>query len=67
LTPRNTTVWGRRSVQNMLGADTKAFFLTDAQYQEELAKRREHLDRTQGWDTVIGCPGCFERPATELP
>jgi hypothetical protein len=59
--PRNTTVWGRRSVQNMLGADNKAFFLTDAQYQEELAKRREYLDRTQGWDTVIGCPGCFEQ------
>ena len=60
--PRNATVWGRRSVQNMLGADNKAFFLTDAQYQEELAKRREYLTRTNGWDTVIGCPGCFERP-----
>jgi mono/diheme cytochrome c family protein len=65
--PRNTTVWGRRSVQNMLGVNNEAFFLTEEQYQEELAKRREHLNLTQGWDTVVGCPGCFDtapRPAT---
>lgn len=60
--PRNETVWGRRSVQNMLGADNKVFLLTDQQYQEELAKRRAYLDRTDAWDTVIGCPDCF-RPA----
>lgn len=62
--PRNTTVWGRRSVLNMLGADNKVFFLTEEQYQEELAKRRAYLDRTEGWDQVIGCPGCFEQPAS---
>ena len=61
--PRNTTVWGRRSVQNMLGVNNRVFFLTDEQYQDELAKRREHLNLTQSWDSVIGCPGCFERPA----
>jgi hypothetical protein len=66
--PRNVTVWGRRSVQNMFGAfNNKAFFFTDEQYQEELAKRRQYLTRTQGWDAVIGCPGCFDTapgPAT---
>jgi hypothetical protein len=61
--PRNTTVWGRRSVQNMLGVNNEVFFLTDEQYQEELAKRREYLNRTNGWDTVVGCPGCFAQPA----
>ena len=34
-------------------------FLTDQQYEELLAERREHLDRTHGWDTLIGCPGCW--------
>jgi hypothetical protein len=63
--PRNVTVWGRRSVQNMFGVfNDKVFFLTDEQYQQELAKRREHLNVTKGWDTVIGCPDCFE-PASK--
>ena len=61
--PRNTTVWGRRSVQNMFGVFNKAFFLTDEQYQQEIAKRREYLTSTQGWDALIGCPGCWEQPA----
>jgi hypothetical protein len=66
--PRNTTVWGRRSVQNMFGVfRNQAFFLTDEQYQEELAKRREHLNLTQGWETVVGCPGCFETAPTPRP
>jgi hypothetical protein len=58
--PRNVTLWGRRSAQNMLGIFNKAFFLTDEQYLEELNKRREYLEVTKGWDTVIGCPGCLE-------
>jgi mono/diheme cytochrome c family protein len=61
--PRNVTVWGRRSVQNMLGVNNNVFFLTDEQYQEELTRRRQYLDRTNGWDAVIGCPDCFERSA----
>jgi hypothetical protein len=59
--PRNTTVWGRRSAQNMLGAFNKVNYLTDEQYVEELEKRREYLDATKGWNTVIGCPGCLEQ------
>ncbi len=65
--PRNTTVWGRRSVQNMLGVNNYAFFLTEEQYQEELTKRREYLDRTQGWNTLIGCPDCWTRPDPSQP
>ena len=61
--PRNMTVWGRRSVQNMFGVLNMGFMLTEQQYQEELAKRREYLERTQTWNGVIGCPGCFDRPA----
>jgi len=37
------------------------FLLTDAQYLEELAKRREYLTRTDN-PSVIGCPGCWEAP-----
>jgi hypothetical protein len=66
--PRNTTVWGRRSVQNMFGVfNNKVFFFTDEQYQEELAKRREHLNLTQGWDTVVGCPGCWDTAPAPRP
>ena len=65
--PRNETVWGRRSVQNMLGIFNKAFFLTDEQYVAEIAKRKQYLESTNSWDKVIGCPGCLEtqqqRPA----
>ena len=59
--PRNGTGWGRRTVVNMLMAFEQMVFLTEEQYQDLLAKRREHLDRTQGWDTLVGCPGCWQR------
>ena len=61
--PRNQANWGRRSVVNMFIVFEQAIYLTDEQYQEELAKRRQHLDATQTWDTLVGCPACFERPA----
>jgi mono/diheme cytochrome c family protein len=60
--PRNTTVWGRRSVENMLGVNNYAFFLTDEQYKEELAQRRDYLNKTNGWETLIGCPDCWKSP-----
>jgi hypothetical protein len=63
--PRNTTVWGRRSVENMLGVNNYAFFLTEAEYQEELAQRRIYLDRTKGWDTLIGCLDCWKSSTTQ--
>ena len=63
--PRNTTVWGRRSVENMLGVNNYAYFLTEAEYQQELAERRAYLDRTKGWDTLVGCPDCWKTDTTE--
>ena len=41
--------------------------MTDEEYEQELAKRREYLDRTNGWDTVVGCPGCFGPPTASRP
>jgi hypothetical protein len=40
--------------------------LTDEQFQEEMAKRREHLHVTKN-DNVIGCPLCnvIPPPATK--
>jgi len=61
--PRNQANWGRRSVVNMFIVFEQAIYLTDEQYQEELAKRRQYLDATQTWDTLVGCPACFEKPA----
>jgi len=45
----------------MFGIFNKAFFLTEEQYQGELAKRRDYL-KTSG-DPIIGCPGCYDNPA----
>lgn len=59
--PRNAAGWGRRSVANMLMAFEQMVFLTDQQYEELLAERRQFLDRTQGWDALIGCPDCWRR------
>ena len=60
--PRNAAGWGRRSVANMLMAFEQVIFLTDAQYDELLAARRQHLDRTREWDTLVACPDCWQRP-----
>ena len=57
--PRNTTVWGRRSVANMFGTENRVIFLTDEQYLEELAKRKEHNRQTKN-SSPIGCPGCSD-------
>ncbi len=60
--PRNQANWGRRSVVNMFILFQQAVFLTEEQYEEELAQRRAYLDKTNSWDNVIGCPGCWETP-----
>jgi len=59
--PRNATVWGRRSVANMFGVENRALFLTNEQYVEEVAKRREYLAKTG--EPILGCPACYETPA----
>ncbi len=64
LDPRNLSTYGNSSVTDMRILFHQAIFLTEEQYQEELAMRREHLDLTQGWDNLIGCPGCYEKTPT---
>jgi hypothetical protein len=65
--PRNITLYGRRSVSNMLSTNDRALALSDQQYEEELAKRRKYLDSTNGWDTVIGCADCFGKAVDAGP
>ena len=55
--PRNWQGSGNRSVANMFIDLGKRVALTDEQFQEEMAKRREHLQLTKN-DNVIGCPLC---------
>jgi hypothetical protein len=55
--PRNWQGSGNRSVANMFIDLGMRVALTDDQFQEEMAKRREHLHVTKN-DNVIGCPLC---------
>jgi mono/diheme cytochrome c family protein len=65
--PRNMTLYGRRSVSNMLSTVDRALALSEEQYQQEIAKRKQYLDRTDGWNQVIGCPGCFGSQEAAAP
>jgi hypothetical protein len=60
--PRNWQGSGNRSVANMFIDLGMRVALTDEQFQEEMAKRREHLHLTKN-DNVIGCPLCLVPPA----
>ena len=55
--PRNWSGGGQRSVDQMFINLARGIYLTDEQFQEELAGRRERLGLSQG-DTVVGCPLC---------
>jgi len=55
--PRNWSGSGHRSIDNMFINLSQSIFLTDEQFQQELASRREKLHLTEG-QTVIGCPLC---------
>ena len=57
--PRNEATYGNSSVANMFQSRGDAIFLTDAQYQAELAKRREYLQLTG--EDAIACPDCTVR------
>ena len=56
--PRNWQGSGNRSVANMFIDLGIRVALTDEQFQEEMAKRRENLKLTKN-DVVIGCPLCL--------
>ena len=55
--PRNWSGGGHRSVDQMFINLMRGVFLTDEEFAEELARRREALDLAAG-ATVIGCPLC---------
>jgi hypothetical protein len=59
--PRNWQGSGNRSVANMFIDLGMRVALTDEQFQEEMAKRRERLKLTKN-DNVIGCPLCLVTP-----
>jgi hypothetical protein len=59
--PRNWQGSGNRSVANMFIDLGMRVALNDEQFQEEMAKRREHLHLTKN-DNVIGCPLCLVMP-----
>jgi len=63
--PRNWQGSGNRSVANMFIDLGMRVTLTDEQFQEEMAKRREHLHVTKN-DNVIGCPLCNIIPAPAM-
>jgi hypothetical protein len=59
--PRNWQGSGNRSVANMFIDLGMRVALSDEQFQEEMAKRRERLHLTKN-DNVIGCPLCLVPP-----
>jgi len=60
--PRNWQGSGNRSVANMFIDLGNRVFLTDQQFQAEMAARREKLKLTRN-SMVIGCPLCNIPPA----
>ena len=55
--PRNWSGGGRRSVANMFINLGEAIALTDEEFEQEMAERRERLKLTKN-DYLIGCPLC---------
>jgi hypothetical protein len=62
--PRNWQGSGNRSVANMFIDLGMRVALTDDQFKEEMAKRRERLHLTKN-DVVIGCPLCLVMPPAQ--
>ena len=59
--PRNWQGSGNRSVTNMFIDLGMGVALTDEQFLEEMARRRQKLNLTKN-DVVIGCPLCLSAP-----
>jgi hypothetical protein len=55
--PRNWQGLGHRSIDNMAILIAPALFLTEQEFQEEMAERRKQLKLTKG-QAVLGCPLC---------
>ena len=58
--PRNWSGLGHRSIDNMLVMIAQGVSLTDAQFSEEVARRRSALNLAEG-QTAPGCPACGGR------
>ena len=59
--PRNWQGSGNRSIANMFIDLGMGVSLTDEQFQQEMARRREKLHLTRN-DVLIGCPLCLVIP-----
>jgi hypothetical protein len=63
--PRNWSGDGRRSIANMFSDLGYAVSLTDEQFQNEMARRRQQMKTKNDYD--IGCPLCWAPPAPQPP
>ena len=61
--PRNWQGSGNRSIANMFIDLGMGVSMTDEQFQDEMARRRQKLHLTQN-DVLIGCPLCMVVPKT---
>ena len=64
--PRNWQGSGNRSIANMFIDLGQIMPLTDAEFQEEMAKRRERLGPNRP-DVIVGCPLCNVIPPPATP
>jgi hypothetical protein len=55
--PRNWSGLGHRSIDNMMINIGRTIALTDEEFQQEMAQRRQKLNLAEG-QTVLGCPLC---------
>ena len=55
--PRNWSGLGHRSIDNMMNSLGEVDYLTDDEFQAEMAQRRKSLGLKEG-QSVIGCPLC---------
>jgi len=58
--PRNWSGLGHRSIDNMMNQLGEVVYLTDEEFQAQMAQRRKVLHLTEG-QSVIGCPLCGSR------
>jgi len=59
--PRNWSGLGHRSIDNMLVMIAQGVNLTEAQFAQEVARRREALQLKEG-ESALGCPACGAKP-----
>jgi hypothetical protein len=59
--PRNWSGLGHRSIDNMLVLIAQGVNLTDAQFAQEVAKRRAALNLSES-QSSLGCPTCEGKP-----